>query len=137
MTTAQGGMGLAIQMDVGGTLAALAQVLEVDFPVFKAFLAEATGHDSPSGYYEAGHTGKRRLMPIRAVMAWDQGLTSHAGVITAFNADVPLTFSLADPDGDETIAFEAFIEELARMAAQEDILKAEILIHPTGVATIT
>jgi hypothetical protein len=135
--TAQGGFGLSAQIDVSGSPTAWAQVEEIDFPGFKKYLKESTTHDATSGYYTVTATGKRRVMPFRAVLAWDTSVSTHAAVLTAFNADTDVTVSVADPDGDETIAFECQIEEVNRMAGQEDILKCDVLIHPTGAATIT
>ena len=133
----QGGFGLVCQIDVSGTPTAFAKILDVEFPVFKKFIAESTTHDSTGGYYEAEPSGKRRVMPLTATLAWDSSQSTHAAVLTAFNADTAVTFSIADPDGDETIAFECHIEEVRRLGQQEDIFKAEVLIHPTGQATIT
>lgn len=133
----QGGFGIACQIDVSDVLTALVSVLDVDWPRFRKFLAESTGHDSAQGYYEAVATGKRRIEPFRFVLGWDTSQSTHAAVVTAFNSDDPVSFSIADPDGDETIQFECHVEELERMGGQEDAYRAEVLIHPTGPATIT
>lgn len=135
--TAQGGFGLTAKIDVSGTPTAWTQIEEIEFPGFKKFIAESTTHDATSGYYTATSTGKRRLMPFRVVLAWDTSVSTHAAVITAFNAETDVTVSVDDPDGDETITFECQIEEVNRIATQEDILKCNVLIHPTGPASIT
>lgn len=134
----QGGYGVSCQIDVSGTPTALVGVLEVNWPEFRAFIAEATAHDSASGYYEAVHSGKRRVMPFTWKLGWDTSDATHAAVLTAFNADTAVTFSIADPDGDETIAFEAFVESVQRMiTGQDGRYEADVTVHPTGVATIT
>ena len=132
----QGGFGLDVQIDVSASLAALVHVLDMDLPEFTKFIAEMTGHDSPSGYYEAVDTGKKRLQPFSVTLGWDSAASSHAAVLTAFNAAAPVTFSVADPAGDEVISFECLIEKVKRMAKQEDGYKAEVTIHPTGAPTI-
>lgn len=134
----QGGFGLSLQIDVTGAPTAWAKVRDADFPSFKKFVTEATTHDSTGGYYEAASTGKRRVQPFRVKLAWDTSQATHAAVLTAFNADTTVTVSIADPDGDETIAFEAQIEEVNRMGnGQEGLYEADVLVHPTGQATIT
>lgn len=134
--TAQGGYGLTAQIDVSASLAALVGVEDLDFPKFKKFLAEATHHGSAGGYYEAVDTGKKRAEPFRVTLFWDTSEASHAAVVAAFGSPDPVTFSVADPDGDETISFECHIEEIDRMSRQEEAYKAAVLIHPTGQPTI-
>lgn len=134
----QGGFGIACQIDVSGTPTTLAKILDAEWPVFKSFIAEATTEDSTGGYYEAVVSEKRRVMPFAVILAWDTSQSTHAAVLTAFNGATSVTFSIADPDGDETIAFECFVEEVERQrSSQEGIYQARVLIHPTGQATIT
>lgn len=136
MATPQGGFGLACKIDVSGTLATIA-VLEAEFPEFTKFLAESTAHNSAGGYREMTASGKRALEPFSWTLGWDTSDTSHAAVVTAFDSDASVTFSIADPDGDEVIQFEAHVERIGRISAQEDILKAKVKISPTGAPTIT
>lgn len=134
----QGSFGVACQIDVVGSPTTLAKIREVNWPVFKKFIAEATTHDSTGGFYEAVDSGKKRVMPFPTVLAWDTSQSTHAAILTAFNAATLVTFSVADPDGDETIAFECFVEEVERMVSgQEGIYEARVLIHPSGQPTIT
>lgn len=133
---AQGGFGLTAQIDVSASLTTIVGVEDVDFPKFRKFIAEATHHGSTSGYYEAVDTGKRRVEPFRMTLFWDTSVNTHAATVTAFNGTTAVTFSIADPDGDETISFECFIEEIERMSRQEEAYKAAVLIHPTGAPTI-
>ena len=132
-TTAQGGFGLDLKLN--GTT--VVQVQEVPFPRFMKFIAEATGHDSDGGYYEAVATCKRRVEPMQATLFWDVNAATHAAVLTAFNSDAAQTLSIADPDGDETIEFKAHIEAIGRVSQQQDAYKATVDIHPTGTATIS
>lgn len=136
MGTPQGGFGVVLKIDVSG-LTAVADVLDVDFPKFVKYVAETTGHDATSGYYTAVASGKRRLEPFQAIIAWDTSDSTHAAIVTAFDADTAVDMSIEDPDGDEVIAFAAIIEEVERMGQQEDAFKATVLIHPTGNPTIT
>lgn len=132
-TSGQGGFG--VPMTIDGT--ALVQILDVDFPAFSKVIAEATGHDSAGGYYEAVASGKRRIEPLTLTLAWDAQAATHGQVLGAFNADTPSQFTISDPDGDESIEFLAHVERLGRMSQQEDIVKAEVALHPTGTATIS
>jgi predicted secreted protein len=132
---AQGGMGIDLKIHNGTALESVVSLLDVEFPKFKKFIAEITGHDSVGGWYEAVDTGKRRLEPFKAVLGWNA--TSHAGIITAFTNQAAVACSIEDPDGDEVIAFDVHIEEIQRMGAQEDAMKAEVLLHPTGDPTIS
>ncbi len=132
---AQGGMGIDLKIHDGSALASVVSLLDVEFPKFKKFIAEITGHDSAGGWYESVDTGKRRLESFKATLAWDA--TAHAAVLTAFTGTEPVACSIEDPDGDEVIGFDVHIEEIQRMGAQEDAMKAEILLHPTGEPTIS
>lgn len=132
----QGGFGVVLKIDISATLTAIVDILEVDFPKFTKFIAESTGHDAASGYYEATATGKRRLQPFGLTVAWDSAAATHAEIVNAFDADTAYPMSIEDPDGDEVISFSAHIEEIERMGDQEDVFKAEILVHPTGAPSI-
>jgi hypothetical protein len=132
-TTAQGGFGLDLKLN--GTT--IVQVQEVPFPRFMKFIAEATGHDSDGGYYEAVATGKRRIETMQATLFWDSSAATHAAVLAAFDSDAPVAMSIEDPDGDEVIAFKAHIEAIGRISQQQDAYKATVDIHPTGTATIS
>lgn len=129
----QGGYGVPLTLN-GTTVVG---VRETDFPRFMKYIAEATAHDSPGGYYEAVATGKRRLEPIQATLFWDTSEATHAAVVTAFDSDASQQCSIADPDGDETIEFNAHLEAINRISQQEETYVAEVDIHPTGTATIT
>lgn len=133
----QGGFGLVCQIDVSGTLAALVKILDVEFPTIQNFVAEATTHDSASGFYEAVATGKRRVNPFPVRLAWDIAQTSHAAIVTAFNAGTLSTFTIADPAGDETLSFEVIVEDMQRAATQEGIFECTVNLHPTGAVTIS
>ena len=131
----QGGYGVVVT--IGGT--AVANVEDVEFPKFSKYMAESTAHDSPSGYYEAVFTGKRRIEPITMKLVWDQANATHATDILAsgFEGDPALLWSIAVPASNETIEFSAHLESLQRIAAQEGKMEADIVIHPSGTATIT
>lgn len=133
----QGGFGVVLKIMVSTTLTAVANLLDVDFPRLLKYVAEATGHDSSGGYYEAISTGKRRAEPFRAVLAWDVAETTHSTIVTAFEADTAVSMSIEDPDGAEVLAFSAIIEAVGRISRQEDVYQAEVMIHPTGAVTIT
>jgi predicted secreted protein len=121
----------------GTVYTAVAKIIDAKFPKQTALMADATTHDSSGGYYEAVATGKRRLEPFEVTLAWDDSATSHAALLTAFGTDVTSTYKIADPDGNETIQFSAFVESIERISPQEDIFTAVVTFHPSGAATIT
>lgn len=133
-----GGFGLSVKITVGTALTAMTYVLEgSEMPKFKKFIAEATPHSATGGWAVRVATGKRSLESFKVVLGWDADEATHAAVQTAFDADASVNMSVVSPDGtDETISFAAFIEEIARMPAQEDAYKAEVMITPTGAPTI-
>jgi hypothetical protein len=133
----QGGYGVLLKITVGTVLTTVANLLDVDFPKFTKFVAESTGHSATSGYYTAVATGKRRLQPFSAKLGWDKADSTHAAIVTAFGADTSVNMSIQDPDGTEIIAFAAIVEEIERISKQEDMYIANVIIHPTGPATIT
>lgn len=129
----QGGFGVVLT--IGG--AAIVNVTNVDFPAFRKFIAEATGHGSSGGYYEALATGKRRLEPFQAEVNWDVAAATHIAVQDAFEDDDPVAMIISDPGSVEDIAFSAHIEAISRVSQQEDRYYATVEIHPTGAPTIT
>lgn len=132
----QGGFGLTAQIDVSGTPTTIVHLIDMDVPEFTKFIAEMTGHDSAGGYYEAVDTGKRRVQPFPVTLGWDAAEATHAAILAAFNGTTAVTFSVEDPNGDETISFECFVEKVKRVLKQEDGYKCEVTIHPTGQPTI-
>lgn len=133
----QGGFGVTLKIDVGTVLTAVTKVMEVGFPEFEKILAESTGHDSAGGYAEFVATGKRKLNEFEVTLAWDSTEATHAAMDAAFDSDAAVSCSVADPDGDETIAFEAHVRLVAREGDQEDVYKARVAIQPTGQPTIS
>lgn len=139
MAGTEGGMGLAVKITVGTMLTAMTYLLEgSELPKMKAFIAEATPHNATGGWTKRVHSGKRSLEPFKVILGWDSDEVTHAAVQTAFDSDSSVNMSVISPDGaDETIAFAAFIEEIARITSQEDKYTAEVMITPTGKPTIT
>lgn len=132
----QGGFGVVMQIDVGTVLTAVTKIEDVPFPEFEKILAESTGHDSAGGYAEHVATGKRRLNEFTVNLIWDTAEATHAAMLTAFDSDAAVSCSVADPDGDETISFEAHVRTIGRVSEQEDAFKAAVAIQPTGQPTI-
>jgi hypothetical protein len=130
---AQGGFGLSLTLN--GTV--IVGVDSVDEILFRKYIAESTGHDAPGGYYTAVETGKKRIDPYGMAIFWDVNEATHADVLAKFDGVAEVQMSYADPDGDETIEHMAILEQLGRIAAQEDAYRANVLVHPTGTATIT
>lgn len=136
--TAQGGFGLTAQIDVSCVLTAIVDVLEgSELPKFKKFIADMTPHSSTNGWTVRVATGKRSLESFKLVLGWDSDAATHAAVQAAFDSDSPVDMTVASPGSDETIAFSAHIEEIARMTPQEDGYTAEVMVTPTGAPTIT
>jgi len=133
----QGGFGIDFQMDGGAGLVAVVKIRDAKFPKQTSTIVDATTHDSPSGYYEAIAVGLRRLEPFELTLNWDDTQATHARVLTVFAADAPVACSIADPDGDETIAFSAFVESIERDGPLNGLYTARVRIHPTGAPTIT
>ena len=132
----QGGFGVEIKIAVGGTLTAVAHVLETDYPEFEKILYERTGHDSPGGYAEHGASGKRKISDFKCKLEWDVEEATHAAMLAAFDSDDPVGMSIADPDGTEVISFDAHVYKVGRIAAQEEGYSCEVTIQPTGQPTI-
>ena len=130
---AQGGFGLTATINA----TTIVRILDAEFPKIKNFIAEATGHDATNGYYAAIASGKKRAETMKLTVAWNA--TDHAAILTAFNAATATAFVINDPGAgaDESLAFSCFVEEIQRMAKQEEVYKAEITIHPSGPVTIT
>lgn len=133
----QGGFGVVLKIMVSTTLTAVVKVTDVDFPKFKKFLAESTGHDATSGYQTWIASGKRALESFTCTVVWDSAVSTHAAILAAFDSDSAVSMSIEDPDGDEVIAFSAHVFGMERMSKQEDAYTCEIEIQPTGKPTIT
>ena len=132
----QGGYGVVLSIDVGTVLTALTKVVDMDYPAFVSVLAEATTHDSTAGYAEWIATGKRTVDAFSCTLTWDTNEATHAAIVTVFDADAAVSFSINDPDSDETLTFEGHIGRMQREAKQEDVYKCEVEIQPTGQVSI-
>lgn len=133
----QGGYGVKLKVTVSAALTLVVGVLDVDFPKTSRELAEITAHDSSGGWAEYISTGYRSAGEMKATLAWDDGATTHAAVLTAFNSGASVNMSIEDPAGQEIIAFAGIVKEISRMAKQKEAYKAEVVIQPTGALTIT
>jgi hypothetical protein len=133
----QGGFGLTVNITIGETLTAIATILDGEIPRFKRYLAEFTAHDSTSGYDEYISTGRRGLDKFKLTLGWDAVEETHEAIVAAFDSEDPVEMSVEDPAGIETITFDAFIEEIGRIAKQKEGYVAEVVIQPTGAPTIT
>lgn len=132
----QGGFGLIVKYNTG-SLTAIANLIDADFPRQSRVIAENTAHDASSGYYTAIPSGKRRLEPFRMVLGWDDTEATQAALLTNFAAETAGGWSIQDPDGQEVIAFSGYVESVLRISKQDQTYQAEIMVHPTGAPTIT
>jgi hypothetical protein len=133
-----GGFGLTAKIEINGTPTLIVDVLEgSELPKFKKFVAEATPHNATSGYAVRIATGKRSLESFKLVLGWDKDQATHAAVRTAFDSNSAVNFTMLSPGNDETIAFAAHVEEIGRIAAQEDAYTAEVMVTPTGAPTVS
>ncbi len=133
----QGGFGVVVKIDVGTVLTALTKVVDMDYPALVKVLAESTTHDSTAGYQEWIATGKRTVDAFSCTLTWDTGEATHAAIVTVFDADAAVSFSINDPDSDETLTFEGHIGRMQRETKQEDVYKCDVEIQPTGQVSIT
>lgn len=137
MAGTQGGFGVSLKIMISTTLTAITKIVAVTFPNQKKEVADVTAHDSPSGYREFVDTGLRELTEFTATILWDDVAVTHAAVLTAFAATTAVSMSIQDPDGNEIIAFSAFITQVGRISEMTDGYKAQVTIRPTGAPTIT
>ncbi len=132
----QGSFGHDLKIMVATTLTTIANVVDMDYPALEKVVAESTGHDSTAGYAEWIATGKYTVGEFTITVVWDSADSTHAAIVTAFDAGAAVSMSLADPDTVETITFSAHVKGMTRQADQEDAYKAEIVFQPTGQASI-
>ena len=132
-----GGFGLTFKIDISSSLTTIVDVLDGDIPEFTRFVAEMTPHSASGGWATFVATGKRKMEEFSFTVGWDSDETTHAALVTAFNSNNAVDFSVTTPGTDEAIAFSAQITKMGRMSEQEDGMKCEISIQPTGAPTIT
>lgn len=132
----QGGFGAVLKITVTAVLTAVAHVHEFEFPEFEKIIADVTGHDAPGGYTEKIATGKRTMNSFTCTLGWDTSETTHAAIVAAFDSDDAVQMSVEDPDGIETITFDAHISKLGRIAKQEEGYECKVEITPTGIPQI-
>lgn len=137
MTGTIGGFGLQVKIQSGTNLVAITYMIAGELPKFKKFIAEATPQSATGGWAKRVATGKRSLESFKVTLGWDSDETTHAALVTAFDSDSSVNMSVVSPGSDETIAFAAHIEELGRIAEDEDYFKCEVMITPTGKPTVT
>ena len=128
----QGGFGVALKIMVGTVLTAVVNIMDVDFPELEKILSESTGHDSTAGYAEHIATGKYKANEFNCTLTWDADETTHAAIVTAFDAAAAVSMSIEDPEGDEVISGSAHIRTISRIGRQEEHFIAEVAIQPTG-----
>ena len=128
----QGGFGVVLKIMVSTTLTAVANIIDVDFPEMEKILSESTGHDSTAGYAEYIATGKYKANEFSCTLTWDSADTTHAAIVTAFDAAAAVSMSIEDPDGVEVISGSAHIRTISRIGRQEEHFQAEVAIQPTG-----
>lgn len=133
----QGGFGAVLKITVSAVLTAITHVEEFEFPELEKILAEITAHDSPGGWAEHIPSGKRVANAFTCTLTWDRSQATHAAVVAAFDSDDAVGMSTEDPDGLETIAFQAHIAKMGRITDQEGSYQCEVEIQPTGIVSIT
>lgn len=131
----QGGFGCLLKVNTG-SLTTIVGVMDVEFPVQSRIIAETTGHDATTGHYTAVPSGKRRLEPFKATIAWDDTAATNAALLTNFNASASVGFSIQDVGGQEVISFSGYVESIGRISKQDGAYQADVQIHPTGAPTI-
>ena len=137
MTTGvQGGFGTTIKITVTSSLVAIVHAQDIEFPEFEKILADITAHDSPGGYQELVSTGKRKMNSFKVKLTWDINAATHAAVQAAFTTDPPVTMSVQDSHGNETISFAAHIQKIGRVGKQDEGYYADVTIQPTGIPTL-
>src|SRR5512139_3260639 len=107
----QGGFGLDLKIMVGTTLTSVVHIIDGEIPEFEKFLAEMTAHDSTGGYAEWIATGKYAINEFKVTLAWDSAASTHAAIVTAFDAASAVSMSIEDPAGVEVIAFSGHIRK--------------------------
>lgn len=127
----QGGYGATLRL--GEDL--VAKIQDYEFPEFEKLVADVTTHDSPDGYAEYIATGKRQLNEFTVTLLWDAAI--HEDIQAAFDSDEAVNFIASDPDGNEAISFSGHVTKIGRVAEQDDGLKAEITIQPSGPPTFS
>ena len=132
----QGGLGLVLKINTG-SLTAVANLIEAEFPEQEKELWEYVLHSSADGYAEYMDTGLRKLSDFTATVLWDDTETTHAAMLTAFESTATVGMSIEDPAGQEVIAFNAHIQKIGRISKADEGYQAEIAIQPSGGPTIT
>ena len=135
--TIQGAFGTEVKIDISTTLTVIAKVEAAAWPNQTAMIAEVTTHDSAQGYYEAIATGKKRLEGFTLGLIFDAAEATHAEILLALGDGEKKPFEVSDPQAQETILFDAFIESVERVSDQDQALKANVTIHPSGAPTIS
>lgn len=136
--TPQGGFGFTIKLHIGTATpwTIIASVVDGEFPEQEKLVAESTGHDAASGYATWVATGKRQLNAFKLTLTWDQDDTSHAALVTAFDAEAAIALTAQDPDGDEVISFSAHVTKIGRVSKQDGVLTCDVTFQPTGAPSI-
>ena len=132
----QGGLGVVLKIDDSG-LTTVANLLDADFPEQEKELWEYILHSSTDGYAEHMDTGIRKLTEFTAVLLWDDTESTHAAILTAFDASTTVDMSIEDPSGQEVIAFAAHIQKIGRISKADEGYQCEVTIQPSGAPTIT
>jgi hypothetical protein len=128
----QGAFGIDLKIMVATTLTTIANVESVTFPKPDKVLAESTGHDSTAGYAEWIASGKRNLDEFSITVVWDSTDSTHAAIVTAFDADAAVSMSIEDPGAVEVISGSAHVKSVERKGDMESSFEADVVFQPTG-----
>ena len=128
----QGGFGVELKIMVGTVLTVVANMMDVDYPEMVKILSESTGHDSAAGYKEHIATGKYEATEFTCTLTWDSADSTHAAIVTAFDAAAAVSMSIEDPASVEVISGSGHIRAISRIGRQEEHFQAEVAIQPTG-----
>jgi len=130
------GFGVSCNLILSGTSSALGNVLDIDYPPFQKFLADATYHSATGGYSRYMDTGQRELPLFSMVLGWDEvaAAVNHTKLRTAFDWTGGVAMLLTAPDA-KTLYFECFIQKVGQVLKQKSQYTCGIDVQPSQAPT--
>ena len=130
------GFGVTCNLILSGTSSAVGNFLDVDYPAFQKFLADATYHSATGGYGRYMDTGQRELPMFTMTLGWDEtnAATNHSKFRTAFDWTGGVAMLLTSPDA-KTLYFECFIQKVGQVVKQKAQSLCSIDVQPSQAPT--
>lgn len=135
MAEARGAYGGHVRVDISSSLTEIPLIDEMEFPVPKKNLVDATPHGG-GGYQIMVKTGYSSHPEIKMTVFWDAADSVHQHLQTLDSSGATAAFEFESAHGEE-MALNCFVTEIKRLTPKQGLIRSEITFQPIGTPVIT